>query len=146
MAQFEVIVGSQMGSAEYVADQLIDVLADHGHSAALHLEPDLTKLDVSSPWLVITSTYGAGDYPDNILDFVQQINEADALTMPFYMVGVGDSSYDTYNLAAKNLASVLQSKGAKVLQAPLLIDVLDDALPEDTACAWFVDQIKDLSL
>ena len=62
----EILVGSQMGAAEYTAEQVADALAQAGFAVRLQLTPDIEQLTRDSTWLVITSTYGAGDLPDNI--------------------------------------------------------------------------------
>ncbi|CAM4270921.1 FMN-binding protein MioC [Pseudoalteromonas byunsanensis] len=136
MQHIEIIVGSQMGSAEYVAEQLKEALQDQGIGVALHEQPVLS--DIIHPiWLVVTSTYGAGDYPDNLLSFISELDQQDKLDqIQFAVVGIGDTSYDTFNFAAKNCSQLLVNKGSMQLLANLEIDVLDDALPEDTALAW----------
>ncbi len=69
----EILVGSQMGAAEYAAEQVAETLEKAGYEVKLHLTPDLTQLTRNSIWLVVTSTYGAGDLPDNIQPFVDQL-------------------------------------------------------------------------
>ncbi|CAH9060056.1 Protein MioC [Pseudoalteromonas holothuriae] len=136
MQHLEIIIGSQMGSAEYVAEQLKEVLQDQDINAVLHETPMLN--DITQPvWLVVTSTYGAGDYPENLLPFISQLDQQDNLDhIQFAIVGLGDTSYDTYNHAARNCEQLLSNKGAKQLLPSLEINVLDEALPEDTALAW----------
>ncbi len=58
------------------------------------------------------------------------------------MIGVGDSSYDTFNFAAKNIISLLQTKGATLLLPQLEIDVLGEDLPEDTAEQWLPNLLQ----
>ena len=142
MQALDIIVGSQMGSAEYVAEQLQESLEDQGFTINLHEQPELSHCQ-QKLWLVVTSTYGAGDYPDNLLNFVAALQAAPDLTgLRFAVVGIGDSSYDTFNHAASNIASLLQDKGATQLLEVIKIDVLEPELPEDTALAWlptFID-------
>lgn len=57
----EILVGSQMGAAEYAAEQVAETLEKAGYEVKLHLTPDLTLITRHSIWLVVTSTYGAGD-------------------------------------------------------------------------------------
>ncbi|WP_040698351.1 flavodoxin domain-containing protein [Pseudoalteromonas citrea] len=136
MTQLEIIVGSQMGSAEYVADQLKEALENQGFVANLHEQPDLAHCE-HDHWLIVTSTYGAGDYPENLLSFIDQVNQQGSMSSKqFAVVGLGDTSYDTYNHAAKNIAQLLVDKGATNMLPVLEINVLDEALPEDTALSW----------
>ncbi|ESP91586.1 MULTISPECIES: FMN-binding protein MioC [Pseudoalteromonas] len=136
MSNIEIIIGSQMGSAEYVAEQLAEDLNARALTCNVHEQPDLSEC-ASNVWLLVTSTYGAGDYPENLLPFISQLDEqADLSHVRFAVVGIGDSSYDTYNYAAINSEKLLIEKGAQALLPTLKIDVLDEALPEDTALAW----------
>ncbi|MCG7563707.1 MULTISPECIES: FMN-binding protein MioC [Pseudoalteromonas] len=136
MRNIEIIIGSQMGSAEYVAEQLAEQLDASEFNTQLHEQPDLSACQ-HSLWLVVTSTYGAGDYPDNLLPFIEQLTDHEDLShVQFAVVGIGDSSYDTFNLAASNCAQLLSDKGAQQLLPVLKIDVQDEALPEDAAIAW----------
>ncbi|WP_105167153.1 FMN-binding protein MioC [Pseudoalteromonas sp. T1lg23B] len=144
MQHIEIIVGSQMGSAEYVAEQLKEALKDQDIIAAVHEQPMLNDI-VHPIWLVVTSTYGAGDYPDNLLSFISELDQQDNLDhIHFAVVGIGDTSYDTFNFAAKNCSQLLVSKGATQLLANLEIDVLDDVLPEDTALEWLPQLVEKL--
>ncbi|WP_105188746.1 FMN-binding protein MioC [Pseudoalteromonas sp. T1lg48] len=137
MKQLEIIIGSQMGGTEYVAEHLSQLLADLGVESQLHEQPDLQQISFDQPWLICTSTHGAGDYPDNLLAFIEQLAASERLNqVRFAVIGVGDSSYDTFNFAAKNIVTLLQTKGATLLLPQLEIDVLGDDLPEDTAEQW----------
>ncbi|KZN60758.1 hypothetical protein N473_23815 [Pseudoalteromonas luteoviolacea CPMOR-1] len=136
MSNIEIIIGSQMGSAEYVAEQLAEDLNTRSLTCNVHEQPDLSDCQ-SNIWLLVTSTYGAGDYPENLLPFISQLNEQSDLShIRFAVIGIGDSSYDTYNHAAINGEQLLIEKGAQILLPTLKIDVLDEALPEDTALEW----------
>ena len=141
----EIIIGSQMGSAEYVAEQIAEHLIEQGISVNLHENPILS--DCQNPvWLIITSTYGAGDYPDNLIPFINDVSEHSELDhIRFSVIGLGDKSYDTYNYAAKNCSELLISKHAKQLIPRLEINVLDEALPEETAIEWLPNFIEKLT-
>ncbi|KKO45951.1 FMN-binding protein MioC [Arsukibacterium ikkense] len=134
----EILVGSQMGAAEYVAEQVAETLVQAGYEAKLHLQPDLDQLNPTHVWLVITSTYGAGDLPDNIQPFADQLaqDRCDLTTLSFAVITLGDSSYDTFCQAGRTLSQLLQQQGAEPLLSNLEIDVLTEALPEDQALCW----------
>ncbi|MBU2112247.1 MAG: flavodoxin domain-containing protein, partial [Gammaproteobacteria bacterium] len=106
--------------------------------ATLHLKPELDHLNPSGVWLVITSTYGAGDLPDNIQPFADQLaqDRRDLTTLSYAVITLGDSSYDTFCDAGRKLATLLSAKGAVSLISALEIDAQHSALPEDTALAW----------
>ena len=138
MSSVNLIVGSQMGSAEYVAEKLNDALNNQGINTQLHDQPEFSEIDQQNTiWLICTSTYGAGDYPDNLISFVEQVSQVDDLShLKYSVIALGDTSYDTYNLAGRNIDALLSQKGAVKVAQRLELNILDEALPEDTALAW----------
>jgi len=136
MAKFEIIVGSVLGASEYVADALQEVLIKHSHTADIHLAPQLSDLDKNATWLICTSTHGAGDLPDNIQAFAQQLTSERLAELKFLIVGLGDSSYDTFCQGAMQMEKIMSDAGAKLLFPALHIDVLHHPIPEDNAVAW----------
>ena len=148
MSSVNIIVGSQMGSAEYVAEQLNDALNNQGINSQLHDQPEFNEIDQQNTiWLVCTSTYGAGDYPDNLISFVEQVSQVDDLShLKYSVIALGDTSYDTYNLAGRNIDALLSQKGAVKVAQRLELNILDEALPEDTALAWLDSWITQTGL
>ncbi|MBP8227422.1 MAG: flavodoxin domain-containing protein, partial [Pararheinheimera sp.] len=94
----------------------------------------------------VTSTYGAGDLPDNIQPFVDQLaqDQTDLTTVSYAVITLGDSSYDTFCLAGKKISDLFASLGASLLLPGLDIDVLTAELPEDQALVWLPEFIKTL--
>jgi len=142
----EILVGSQMGAAEYAAEQVAETLEKAGYEVKLHLTPDLTLITRNSIWLVVTSTYGAGDLPDNIQPFVDQLaqDQTDLTTVSYAVITLGDSSYDTFCLAGKKISDLFASLGGRLLLPGLDIDVLTAELPEDQALVWLPKFIQSL--
>ncbi len=146
MASIQIIVGSMLGATEYVAEACEERLTHLNHQTQLHLQPQLAQIAHNNQiWLICTSTHGAGDYPDNIKSFVDDLTKSDhdLSTSQFFIIGVGDSSYDTFCLAAKNIEKILESKGCKKLIPLLTLDMQQDIDPEDLAQQW-IDQHRDL--
>lgn len=146
MARFDIIVGSVLGASEYVADALADTLEDHSHSSLIHLVPNYADIAKDSIWLICTSTHGAGDLPDNIQHFATQISEQDLNGLSFLVVGLGDSSYDTFCNGAYTLEQTLIQSGAKLLIPALHIDVLTHPIPEEVAIEWLNNMLPSLAL
>jgi MioC protein len=142
MADFEIIVGSMLGASEYVADALKEKLAEHKLSANIALEADLTELDQNATWVICTSTHGAGDLPDNIQHFAAQAKDSRFTDVKFLLIGLGDSSYDTFCYAANQMQSILQEAGATLLLPALHIDVLNHPIPEDHAVEWLENWLQ----
>ena len=136
-----------MGSAEYVGGQLAEQLVTQGITTEVHDQPNFSQINQENTiWLLCTSTYGAGDYPENLLSFVEDINQVNDLKgLKFSVIGLGDTSYDTYNLAGRNLEQLLVSKGAHCIAERLELNILDEELPEDTALAWLPSWIEQIN-
>lgn len=134
MAKFEIIVGSMLGATEYVADALEILLTKYSHDCQIHLQPDIKNLDNNAIWLICSSTHGAGDLPDNIQPFAKQLEKVSLSDTDYLVVGLGDSSYDTFCEAAKHLSTLMANSGANRLTNITLIDVLNCPIPEDEAC------------
>ena len=138
MAKIEVIVGTTLGSAEYVADEMMAQLTDQGHQVQVHLTPTLCEIDTHALWIIVSSTHGAGDLPDNIQPFFNEISEQkpDLSQVNFALCAIGDSSYDTFCQGPEKLISAIQDCDAKAFVDKIQIDVQLNPVPEDPALAW----------
>ncbi|WP_394204968.1 FMN-binding protein MioC [Shewanella waksmanii] len=138
MANIDLLVGTTLGSAEYVADELAEQLAQLGHGTQVHLNPDLADLDPKNLWLIVSSTHGAGELPDNIQPFLKAImlHSPDLSQTKFALCAIGDSSYDTFCQGPELLINELIRCGAKEFVDKIQIDVQYDPVPEDPAQAW----------
>ena len=138
MANIDVIVGTTLGGAEYVSDEMISILSEQGHQVEQHLQPDLSALNPNNLWLLVCSTHGAGELPDNIQPFLQQLQtqDIDLTAVKFAVCAIGDSSYDTFCQGPEILIERFQQLGAQEFVDKIQIDVQQEALPEDTAINW----------
>ncbi len=139
MKPIHFIVGTMLGSSEYVADHLATLLPDSSEITQ-HLTPDLNDFDLTQPqtWIICTSTHGAGDFPDNIQSFVEQLNDQPILNNIDYAVcALGDLNYDTFCKAGKTIDKKMADLGANSLTTITLIDVSLGDIPEDKAQEWF---------
>ena len=146
MSSYQIIVGSMLGGTEYVAEACEETLNTLGHQTIVHLTPNFNDIKSENEhWLICTSTHGAGDYPDNIQQFVTDLtnSDRDLTNVNFMVIGIGDSNYDTFCFAAKNIEKLLISKGCNKKATQLNIDMSADIDPEDLSQQW-IDQIKDL--
>ena len=126
------LVGTETGTAEFVADDIVSLLDENNLSSEVQLEFAQDNYDVNTIWLICTSTQGAGEVPNNLKPFLHWLMQQTELSKVRYgVIGLGDSSYDTYCGAAKTLDSLLSDKGAQQLFAPILADAMSDELPED---------------
>jgi len=139
MSNISIIVGSMLGASEYIADQLESMLSND-HQVSIALDPDISHYDLSEPqlWLVCTSTHGAGDFPDNIEPFIEQLKSQspDLSNINFAVCGLGDTSYDTFCNAGITIDALLEGLGATRVYPLNMIDILEAELPEDNAERW----------
>lgn len=139
MSSFQIIVGSMLGGSEYVAEACEETLTALGHDVELHFQPNFAQINSENQtWLICTSTHGAGDYPDNIQAFVTDLEKSDQdlSSVKFLTIGVGDSSYDTFCFAAKNLNKLLISKSCVELIPLTTLDMSEDIDPEERSQNW----------
>ena len=139
MKPIHFIVGTMLGSSEYVADHLATLVPDD-REVNQHLSPDLNDFDLTIPqtWILCTSTHGAGDFPDNILNFIDQLAiQTNLKHIDYAVCALGDTNYDTFCQAGKTVDKMLKERGAKQIIDSLNIDVSTGEIPEDHAQHWF---------
>lgn len=138
MADITLISGSTLGSAEYVAEHLEEKLQEAGFSTEMLHGPELEEVPQEGIWLIVTSTHGAGELPDNLLPFYEALleNKPDLSGLRYGAVGIGNHEYDLFCGAIKLLDDQLSQLGAKRIGDRLEIDVLEHEIPEDPAEVW----------
>jgi len=148
VVNIEILVGSTLGATEYVAEATQPFIEDAGFTSQIHFKPELTNLNIINKqvWLICLATHGAGDYPENFNLLVEQIKSSkDSFSnVQFGLIGVGDSNYDTFCYAAKNLDLLLLEKGATRIGSVFNIDVVESPIPEDSIEEWIPQWLQDL--
>lgn len=141
-----ILSGSTLGGAEYVAEHLNDVLETQGFSTALFHGPDLSDIQDEKIWLVVTSTHGAGELPDNLKPLFEELetSDLDLSDVRFAVVGLGNSDYDTFCYAADQVEGVLSAKSAGKICDTLKIDVLNVDDQEAYAEEWLPNFVAGL--
>lgn len=134
-----------LGASEYVADALAETIEKAGGTSQIHLQPNADDINKENIWIICSSTHGAGDLPDNIHNFAKQLEQESLYSTDFIVIGLGDTSYDTYCGAAKTLQNKMLKAGATLLKAPLYIDVLEHPVPEEAAVEWFESWLSEQS-
>ncbi|WP_439835682.1 FMN-binding protein MioC [Aeromonas enteropelogenes] len=140
MAKLNIVVGSMLGAAEYVADHVASLLEQAGHQTRIHNPARLAEVlgKLEEILLVVTSTHGAGDVPDNLQPFARDLAEQrpDLDNLRYGVIALGDSSYDTFCQGGKTLDHLLSECGASRIGERLDIDVTQHEIPEDAAEMW----------
>ena len=141
-----ILSGSTLGGAEYVAEHLNDVLETQGFSTALFHGPNLSDIENEKIWLIVTSTHGAGELPDNLKPLFDELanSQKDFSDVRFGVVGSGNSDYDTFCYAAEQVEQTLQAKSAVKICETLKIDVLNVDDQESYAEEWLPSFIEGL--
>lgn len=151
MAKIALMAGTVYGSALEVASQLQQRLVGLGHQAQLFYPAKLNEVRQfdADHWLIVTSTTGQGDIPDDLLPFFLQVNnEFPLLTGKSWgIVALGDSSYgDTFCGAGRQWRELLLQLNGNEIAEMLCIDATETLLPEQPALAWLHQHYQHLTL
>ncbi|UJR79125.1 FMN-binding protein MioC [Sandaracinus amylolyticus] len=135
------IVGSESGNAEMVADVVKDTLDALGHETAIFKEGGLADADLAarSIVLVITSSTGIGDIPQNIEPFFDELRDQrpDLSRVRYGLVGLGDRNYkDSFLGGPKKWDALLTELGAHRIGDRLELDATDNPCPDQDAADW----------
>ncbi|MGX5835921.1 flavodoxin [Aeromonas piscicola] len=138
MAQIDIVVGTVYGAAMLVAETLAAQLQQAGHECQIFDEAALEDLDASRFLLVITATTGQGDIPPNLQPFAAALADRAPYMKGwrYALIAMGDSSYEHFCGAGRQLDGLLQELGATALLPRLEIDATVDDEPEKVALAW----------
>jgi sulfite reductase (NADPH) flavoprotein alpha-component len=138
--------GSQSGNAESLAKRLAKEAASRGFAAGVAGLDSLQASELSkhSNLLIITSTWGEGEMPDNAVSFWEQLNQngssPDLRGVNYGVLALGDLNYgDTFCLAGKMMDQRLEALGATRVLERVDCDVDFDKLAAEWAGkAWQV--------
>lgn len=143
MPDITLISGSTLGSSEYVAEHLEEKLNQAGFTTQVLHGAELDELKPEGIWLIVTSTHGAGEIPDNLLPLFEQIEQKkiDLSHLKYGAIGLGNKEYDIFCGGIITADRILQDHGAKRISIRLEIDVTEHDIPEDPAEIWLENWI-----
>jgi MioC protein len=146
MTNIDILIGSTLGNAEYVAEHIEEQLQST-HNITMHYKPNLTDLSTDHIWLIVTSTHGAGECPENIQPFLEQlkIQTKSFANLRYNIVVLGDKNYDTYCLAGNLFNDQLTRLGGRSFNKMVCINAQNDLLPEEQIEEWLKNWQDQLS-
>ncbi len=141
-----ILYGSQTGNAEMAAYNCADMAKNHGLTAQVIDMGDVEVSDLPTyeRLLIVTSTYGEGEMPDNAETLWEAVSEDDAPRLEgvyFSVLGLGDTAYDEFCEAAKLWDARLEALGAKRVAERIDCDVDFEADAE----AWSANVLPIIS-
>lgn len=136
MKKLAIITGSTLGGAEYVADHVAEVLAQQGIEVQVENNATFADVEQQKCWLIVTSTHGAGELPDNLKAFIEELKQQNLADVRFAVIGLGNSDYDTFCGAVDIVEQTLKAQSAVQICESLRIDVLNVDDQEQCAEDW----------
>ena len=135
------IVGSESGNAEMVADCVTDALKELGFAVTTFRSGTLddAQLERHRTVLLCSSTTGIGDIPQN----VEPLHDALVSVRPslahirYGVIGLGDRNYkDSFLGGPKKWDAIFEALGATKLGTRLELDATDNPTPDLDAVEW----------
>jgi MioC protein len=144
--KLNLLVGTMTGTAQLVAQELELIWGDNPvDDGLLQVETllmdklDSTVFGRDGVFLIVTSTYGQGDVPDNAKSFYEDLKaRRPVLSRVRYGVfGLGDRTYaETFNFGGKRFDDILAELGAQRIGERVQHDASSGVLPEEMAVEW----------
>ena len=140
----DIIFGTQTGNAEGLAEDAANLAREKGFSPVISEmdEIEMDHLSTMQNLIVVVSTYGEGEMPNNANQFWESLSASTAPRLENLKYGVlalGDTSYDEFCQAGKLIDMRLEQLGAERLVARVDCDVDYD----DLAASWIETAIPD---
>ncbi len=140
----DILFGTQTGTAESLAEDAAELARAKGYNPRVAEldEIEMDQLAEMEDLIIVVSTYGEGEMPDNAELFWDALTASTAPRLEQLNYGVlalGDTSYEHFCQAGKLLDTRLEQLGAKRMLAHVDCDV--DY--EDAAEAWIAEAIPE---
>jgi sulfite reductase (NADPH) flavoprotein alpha-component len=116
----KVLFGSQTGNARNLAQVIADALGDSGIAVELHDlgEVDPVSIHEMDHILIVTSTHGDGEAPDNASEWLSYLKFSDDLDLShlrYAVLGLGDPYYPHFCQCGKDFDQYLSKHGGQSL-------------------------------
>jgi sulfite reductase (NADPH) flavoprotein alpha-component len=122
-----IVFGTQTGNAQNLAHLIGENLLNSGIENKVFDMSEISPEDIHQmdSLLVVTSTYGDGEAPDNASEWLSYLKfneDLDLSHLKFSVIGLGDSYYPHFCQCAKDFDEYLSTRGATQLTARLDCD------------------------
>jgi MioC protein len=139
--KLKILVGTMTSTADYVAQAIQMDCADLIDDIEVTMMDgqEIGVFDEDAIYLICTSTYGAGDVPDNARMLYDSLD-----TQPKYLghvkygvIALGDRTYvQTFAFGGKKFDERLQGLGAQRIGEVFIHDASAGTMPEELCAAW----------
>lgn len=141
-----ILTASMSGTAEFVAEEVANRLTEQNivNRIVPMQKAALAMFATRKRFLIVSSTYGSGDVPDNARPFYEAlINERPDLSdVSFGIIGLGDMTYsETFCGGSGRFEAIFNELGAKQLGGRMKHDSKAGGYPEDMALEWLDDWV-----
>ena len=142
-----ILVGTMTGTAEMVAQEVQQALETAGHQASIQMMDNLDAgvFQGGRTFLICTSTYGAGDVPDNAQALFNSLEaeKPNLSEVTYGVIALGDRTYkDTFCQGGIRFDKLLTELGARRAGEMLMHDASSGTLPEELAAQWVVPWVE----
>lgn len=138
--RLDVRVATITGNAEMIAEDVIDTIGDEAECDLKQIsDQTFDELSELNLLLLISSTYGVGDIPDNGMAVYDRLVEEkpDLSHLQYGVIGLGDSTYaDTFAFGGRKWDTALNDCGAQKIGEILILDASSGEDPTDQAVEW----------
>jgi MioC protein len=145
-----IFVATMTGFAETCAEEIESALTKAGIESETYLMDGLGSeaLAAYATFIVVSSTYGHGDIPDNGQALFETLEAGADLSGKRYAVfGLGDMTYaDTFCAASDRWDKVIAATGATRFVDVMRHDASAGTLAEDVAAEWAAGWVKEFTL
>ena len=144
-ASMTILYATQGGNAQCIATELANNATALGYPARVESVNAyrIRELVKEKILIVVISTQGDGDPPETAQELIRYLSSnkrAELSGLNYAVFGLGDSSYDFFCKAGRDLDTLLQGRGARALLQRVDADVDFHAQAVD----WYKDLLKEV--
>lgn len=138
-----ILYGTETGNSELLAMDAENLAKELDFDVIVNGMDEITLSDMQDAGnvLIVCSTWGDGEQPDNAIDLYESVEESDDASMSgvgFAVLALGDTAFDLFCEAGIQWDNILEEKGGNRISERIDCDV--DY--EDDAEVWIEDTLN----